>query len=142
MVIAYYSGPINMLQSTRRFFHTASREHYGLFSSSILLDEIREVSLGLRNRVIVLIRRQNVKIWLADPRVDKLASMYVRKKVIPAQFYPDAEHIAAASLLHSDGLVSWNLRHIVNLRTKSAVKEINRTMGYPAPEILRPDEVV
>ncbi len=116
--------------------------NYDLVSSSIMLDEIREVNPKLRRKILSLVRDRHVKVWLADPRVEKLANLYVRRKVIPAQYYPDAEHIAAASVLGTDALVSWNLRHIVNLRTKSAVKEINRAAGHRFPEILRPDEVV
>lgn len=131
-----------MRQPTRRFFWVASRKRYELISSSVMLDEIREINAKLGRKIVSLIRKQNVKIWLAGPQVRKLASLYVKRKVIPSQYYPDAEHIAAASLLGTDALVSWNLRHIVNLRTKSAVKEVNRTLGYRVPEILRPDEVV
>ncbi len=133
-IIAHHSGPVSMRYATRRFFPVVSREHYELVSSSIMLDEIREVREGLRSRMVSLIRGQNVKIWFANPQVRKLASLYIRRKVIPAQFYPDAEHIAAASVLGTDALFSWNLRHIVNLRTKSAFKKINRTKGYRGPE--------
>jgi len=38
-------------------------------------------------------------------------------------------------------LTSWNLRHIVNLRTKTMVKNINAEKGYITPDIVRPDEV-
>jgi len=40
-----------------------------------------------------------------------------------------------------DVLVSWNLAHIVKFKTKKMVRVINEELGYPVPEIVRPDEV-
>jgi len=38
-------------------------------------------------------------------------------------------------------LVSWNLAHIVKLKTKRMVRIINEELGYQVLEIVRPDEV-
>jgi len=59
----------------------------------------------------------------------------------PARYRPDAEHIAVASVLGFDVLVSWNLAHTVRLKTKRMVRAINEGLGYPVPEIVRPNEV-
>lgn len=59
-----------------------------------------------------------------------LADRYVKQNVIPAKVTPDAQHIAIASVSHMEVLVSWNLKHIVNLHTKLKVKEINSQLGY------------
>jgi hypothetical protein len=70
-----------------------------------------------------------------------LAGEYVKRGVIPARYRTDAEHIAVASVFGFDVLTSWNLSHIVKLKTKRLVKVINEEFGYPVPEIVRPDEV-
>lgn len=67
---------------------------------------------------------------------------YLKTGVMPTEFAADAEHIAAATVLDAAVLVSWNLRHIVNVRTKMMVKEINSKFGYKVPDIVRPDEVL
>jgi len=36
---------------------------------------------------------------------------------------------------------SWNLSHIVRLKTKRLVRIINEEFSYPVPEIVRPDEI-
>jgi len=38
--------------------------------------------------------------------------------------------------------VSWNLTHIVKLRTKLEVNGINKTQGYKEIEICTPEEVI
>jgi hypothetical protein len=60
----------------------------------------------------------------------------------PRKVTLDAQHIATCTVNSIEVLVSWNLRHIVNLRTKLIVKEINTEMGYFTPNIVRPDEVM
>jgi hypothetical protein len=70
-----------------------------------------------------------------------LASEYVKRGVIPARYHPDAEHIAVASVFGFDVLTSWNLSHIVRLKTKRLVRIINEEFSYPVPEIVRPDEI-
>ncbi len=139
---AFYFGPVNTRRLTKRFFAKATSEQYALVTSTVTLDEIRQGPVTLRKRLLSVIGQYNIKIWLASLRVKNLASFYIQRGVIPPEFAPDAEHIAAASILAVDVLATWNLRHIVNLRTKSVVQQINSKLGYKVPQIIRPDEVV
>lgn len=41
-----------------------------------------------------------------------------------------------------DALISWNYRHMVNLRTKRIVNAINLKLGYKPTEILSAEEVI
>jgi hypothetical protein len=41
-----------------------------------------------------------------------------------------------------DALVSWNMSHIVKLKTKIMVNEINKKSGYPEIYICTPEEVL
>lgn len=84
----------------------------------------------------------NVRIFAFTDEADRLAEEYVLRGVIPVKVRADAEHIAVCSVSGVEVLVSWNLRHIVNLRTKVMVKSINTELGYTTPSIVRPDEVL
>ena len=41
-----------------------------------------------------------------------------------------------------DVLVSWNFKHVVNLRRIHGYNEVNHQLGYPPVEIRTPREVV
>jgi hypothetical protein len=41
-----------------------------------------------------------------------LASYYVTKGALTMRYYSDAQHIAMATILKVDSLVSWNFRHM------------------------------
>jgi len=53
----------------------------------------------------------------------------------------DARHVAFASRAGVDALASWNFSHMVNERRIRIYHEVNRKMGYPAPEIKSPEEL-
>jgi len=61
--------------------------------------------------------------------------------VVPVRFRDDAVHIAVAVVNDLDVVVSWNLEHMVKLRTRTRVNAINRLNGYKEIEICTPEEV-
>ena len=95
----------------------------------------------VRGKLLEVVVKNRIRIWRTNKIVWTLAELYLKTGMIPGEFAADAEHIAAATQLGVDVLVSWNLRHIVNVRTKTMVKEINSKFGYKVPDIVRPDEV-
>ena len=50
--------------------------------------------------------------------------------------------IAVATVNDMDVVVSWNLEHIVKLKTRQAVNGINSLFGYKGIEISTPEEVL
>ena len=71
-----------------------------------------------------------------------LANLYVREGAIPAGFYTDALHVATAVCHHLDVIVSWNMRHLVNVRKVQRINEVNAKHGWPAIRIHTPEEVL
>ncbi|MDE0101088.1 MAG: hypothetical protein OXN89_01790 [Bryobacterales bacterium] len=61
--------------------------------------------------------------------------------MLTARSYDDALHFATATLAGVDVLVSWNSRHMVNLRRIRAINEVNLAMGQPPLEIRTPKEL-
>jgi predicted nucleic acid-binding protein len=71
---------------------------------------------------------------------EKLASHYIRHGAIPEKHINDALHLAIATVHNVDYLVSWNFRHLVNVRTIKQVQAINMLYGYPVIQIIAPPE--
>lgn len=80
-------------------------------------------------------------LGLTDEAVE-LADAYLKEAVVPVSMRADAEHIAIATVARADVLVSWNFRHIVNLRRIHGFNSVNLRLGYPTLEIRSPREVV
>jgi len=72
----------------------------------------------------------------------KLAEKYMEQKIISENYYSDALHIAVATVIGVDVLVSWNFKHIVNLDKIKLFNSVNLREGYNILEIRSPREVV
>ena len=77
-----------------------------------------------------------------DTEARELAEAYITAGVITANMRADAQHIAIASVARVDVLVSWNFKHIVNLRRIHGYNSVNLRRGYPTLEIRAPREVL
>lgn len=104
--------------------------------------------LELRNappkvqEILELLPSQSVEAVEVDEEARNLADLYVVSGVVGAAMVADAQHIAAATVHRADILVSWNFKHIVNLRRIHGFNSINLREEYPLLEIRTPREVV
>ncbi|MEM7818474.1 MAG: hypothetical protein QXP52_03240 [Candidatus Aenigmatarchaeota archaeon] len=92
--------------------------------------------------MLELVKKTGPKVLVYNEDVEMLASVYVKEGVIPEEYLPDAYHIAFSSVYDIDILVSWNLEHIVKIKTKRLVSAINLKLGYKIIEICTPQEAV
>ncbi len=92
----------------------------------LILEEVREVEFDLVTEGVESIR---------------LFEEYLAARIVPRRYRNDLRHVAVATVARVDALVSWNFRHLVNLRTRRAVHAVNLRLGYPLLEIVSPEEV-
>jgi hypothetical protein len=71
-----------------------------------------------------------------------LAEAYLAARVVPANSRVDALHVALASVARADAVVSWNFKHLVQLRRIRGFHAVNVLRGYPLIEIRSPLEVI
>ena len=76
------------------------------------------------------------------PLAEALAAEYIRDGAVGKNQRADALHIGIATVARVDVLVSWNFKHIVNLRRIHAFNAVNLKQGYPVLEIRNPREVI
>jgi hypothetical protein len=109
--------------------------------SKITIDEVNRGPKKLKD-LLDSIPEDFIEITELSEEVIKLAENYVKYKVLTRKFYDDALHIAASSVAYVDVLVSWNFKHIVNLKRINEYNAINVLMGYNSIEIRTPMEVL
>jgi hypothetical protein len=77
------------------------------------------------------------------PECSELARFYVASGVLPARKLEDALHVAIATIYEVDILVSWNHRHMANVRKTEQYRGANLLRGHSqTPLILTPLEVL
>jgi hypothetical protein len=72
---------------------------------------------------------------------DALATAYMEQKVVPAKFIDDARHVAIAVTHAIPYVVSWNFKHLVNVRREVGFNAVNVLHGYPPIRIVSPLEL-
>jgi len=106
--------------------------------SSTVLDELNNAPEYIKSHYK---RLKNLIILEVDANVLELANLYLKEKIISNNYLSDALHIALATINKIDILVSWNFKHIVNLRKINLFNSVNIKEGYSILEIRSPMEV-
>lgn len=75
---------------------------------------IRKTSANIGNRCTTTISPDFLELVSITDEQLELANKYVQEGALASKFHSDAQHIAIASILKVDSLVSWNFKHIVN----------------------------
>lgn len=127
---------------TCELFSDIRKEKYDISISDVVLEEIRRAQYHRRIQIENAMQTYSpIHLEINDECIE-LVKKYLTAQFIPSRYIDDMNHIAIASVHNIDVLLSWNLRHLVKLKTKRYVNSINMTEGYKSMEILTPQEVV
>lgn len=130
-------------------FSTASRKLFGKFAagehvlvlSAVTVGELVNAPEAVRN-VLGEVPPEHIERIRLTAEGERLAELYLAAGVVPQRMAADAQHIAAATLAEVDVLVSWNFKHVVNLRRIMGYNAVNLGKGLRPLEIRTPREVV
>ena len=111
-----------------------------LVLSELTLRELEAAPEGVR-MVLGRMPQANIESLSLSSEAEELAAAYIEDGAIGARMRADALHIALATVARVDVLVSWNFKHIVNLKRIHAYNAVNLKKGYPLLEIRTPREV-
>ena len=70
--------------------------------------------------------------------IEVVAQKIIDMGILTAKSYDDCQHIAAAVVEECNCIISWNFRHIVNIKTIHGVRAITNLTGYKDIDILSP----
>ena len=134
--------PPDRKEKTRMFFRGAEKRQDILYISDVVLDEIARAPEYLRASLEEVISQVRPLVLPEPLEALTLAEAYVVARVVPLKFRDDARPVAIASVARIDALISWNFKHLVNLRRKRLVHSVNVRLGYPLIEVVSPEEVL
>ena len=127
---------------TRQFFKWLAISPDQLYISELVLAELNRASSAVRDKLLEAVARLPVEnLRISDEAVD-LAGRYVANVVIPARYRDDAMHVALAVLNNLDVVVTWNMRHLANVRRIEGINRTNLSLRLPLIRIHTPEEVI
>lgn len=113
---------------TKQFLQRIKKGDYKVFISELVIREIENTfDLGKRKKLLEVISGITILPITSESRA--IGKAYVSLGIIPPKYEPDAIHLAIATLNEMDVLVTWNMKHLVNSKTRIAVREENLKKG-------------
>jgi len=107
------------------------------------LDEISRLPSPYKERFLNLIKEYELEVIEPDDaEVETLVRLYMEERIVPSDVEDDARHVACATVLRVDALVSCNLAHLANEWSNKRFNGINLKEGYSAMTIRTPEEVI
>lgn len=119
----------------------ARRGELALLVSDVLLDELRKAPPDVR-AVLPRMPAECLEPVLRSDESARLRDAYLEAAVVGEDAADDAHHVALATVVGADMVVSWNFRHIVHFDKMRGFNAVNLRQGYKPIEIHSPREVV
>jgi predicted nucleic acid-binding protein len=111
---------------------------YDIVISDLALIEINRCTEPKRSFLREHIAEINYEEVKGNEETRRLSALYFERGGLPPKSKDDAMHIAIATVYNCDIILSWNFRHIVNLRAITAVEAVNIQEGYRVLRIMPP----
>ncbi len=116
---------------------------FGRFALVLSTTTLRELEAAPENvrRLLVSVPHAQAEFVALSEEIESLRDAYMRAGVLGSSCLRDAEHIATASVVNCDLVVSWNFKHIVHFDKIAGFNAVNIRLGYKALSIFSPKEV-
>ena len=135
----YYD--VEFEKETKLLFEDIANGEYRVLCSTLTEDELIKAPERVRKLLSELPESIKQKIELTE-EATLLADCYITENVVGKTSREDCLHIAMATINRADILVSWNFKHIVNVKRIRGYNAINLKYGYPTIDIRSPKEII
>ena len=124
------------MQSWTRRWWKEYADQFTIVSSTAVIDELRRgISEKTQARIDLI---KDLEMLPAPPRINQIAQTYIDRSIMPQGLFGDAYHVALASFHNVDALLTWNCKHLANLNKVYLIRQINKELGLPTPELATP----
>jgi predicted nucleic acid-binding protein len=114
----------------------------GVYKPVISSHTIAELENGAPEYIKENLKTIDYEEYVVNDEMINLTEKYMEQKIVSKNYYNDALHIAVATVIGVDVLVSWNFKHILNLNRIKMFNSVNLKEGYSILEIRSPREVI
>ena len=138
MIGGYYDAAF--MADTRALWLLKKAGRFNFVTSRLVFQEITHAPERVRELMRDTFTPEDVLERSAE--AEELAQAYLAQKVVPAAYDDDARHVAICTIARIEYLVSWNFKHLANVRRESGFNAVNLLQGYPPLRILSPTSLI
>lgn len=128
-------------RDSNALFRAARQGKFILLVSELVSTELRKAP-DLVKGISQDLEGVEVELPPFSVEADELAQAYLKAGVVTPKSETDAQHVALATVIRADAIVSWNFKHIVQLQKMKQYNRVNLSMGYGFLQIVTPKEVL
>lgn len=140
---AFADDTPEMTAHTHLFFDRCRTGAIAAVIAPLVITELRRADEPVRSGLLGLIGEIAPVVIPDSAESDALALEFLRLGAVPPSKPDDAAHVAAAFAAGLDVLVSWNYKHIANVRRSQKFNAVAALRGYRRPLIITiPSEVL
>jgi hypothetical protein len=124
-----------------QFFEEARAGRFALVVSDLTMEELADAPERVKSVLQSFPTEQVERVSVTQECV-ALRDAYLNARVVGRASEDDALHIAIATVMAVDMVVSWNFKHIVHFEKIVGFEGVNTLNNYRSPRIYSPREVI
>lgn len=117
-------------EPTLEFFRLCERRVFAPHISEVVATEIRLAPAETRQHIVSKLATVAPAELPMPPEAESLAERFIDEEILLPRRLDDARHVACAIVNDLDLLVSWNYRHIANVRKAESFLAAALLAGY------------
>ena len=117
-------------RATLDFFGQVRWGSFEIYESGTVAEEIDGAPEKRAKQIAALMAEVKPQRLAFVPEIERLASLYLKRKALPSRSRADAFHVAYATYYGVDALLSWNFKHLANLTRRNRLVAVNLEEGY------------
>jgi hypothetical protein len=127
-------------QQTTQDWWDFHRHEYEMFVSEAVLDEAGDGDAVLAAKRLAVLA--GIPRLQTTPEADALVERLLRSDIIPPKAAADAVNLALSAAHGIEYLLTWNCRHIHNLKLERRIEAACEAFGFTCPIICTPAELM
>ena len=126
------------MADTRQLWEMFKNGKYDVYLSTVTLREIQKCPEPKKKQLIDYLNEIRFTTLEITEEVVMVAKKISEMGILTQKSFDDCQHIGAAVINECDCIISWNFKHIVNVKTIRGVRAITNLEGYKMIEIWNP----
>ena len=130
------------MSDTQKLWEELKMELYVIVISDVVIEEVLrcpEPKQSILFEHLAEINYQRVEI---TDEINAIASQIIKLGILKETNRDDCLHIATAVASGCDYILSWNFKHMANVKTIKGVRAITNLFGYNNIDIIQPTMLV
>ena len=130
-------APVQM-QQTLELWERFKEGIFDIYLSDLTIDEVNECGDEKREKLFNYLKQiKYTRLSITNISAD-IASQIIELGILREKSRDDANHIGIAVANELDFIISWNFKHMINVKTVNGVRAITNLRGYKNIDLVTP----